>query len=319
VQLSIIIPTCNNPLYLEKCIHSIAQQEGSCCYEIVVVDYKYDERIVNIINAIIKKYPNLIIKYVIQDGKGLNDARNKGIKESTGEILLFLDDDVILPNFFLKKVYEYFDKNKDVSIVGFKDLPLVDDSYFAKCGRYIENISRRYFLKDFEKIKGAAMAIRRSHLSEYFDPARIYRDKDETELVYRMKKTGKKISYVSHVYLYHRSYPLKEKLSPSSLKTPLKGLEEGWAFPTNLVVQFVFSIFFLISLLLFDNARFEILITLVFIGLLISLFVSLKESKSIKYCLGIFLLLVISLIRSSLIIIIYWCRSLKSKIKISRT
>lgn len=69
---------------------------------------------------IVSKYFNkvtLSVKYINEDRIGLSHARNRGISESKGEIVFFLDDDVIVNKTWLIEMLRVFDE-KDAICVG---------------------------------------------------------------------------------------------------------------------------------------------------------------------------------------------------------
>jgi len=71
--------------------------------EIIVVDgYSKDET-----RNIVGEYP---VTLVDQEGKGLNAARNTGIKNSTGELLAYTDGDCVLPENWAIKIADNFDE-----------------------------------------------------------------------------------------------------------------------------------------------------------------------------------------------------------------
>jgi len=66
------------------------------------------------------------IKYFLEINQGLSHARNRGVKESKGEILIFLDDDIdFVDDYF--SVCDIIYKNNKVDIVGGKVLPYNTD------------------------------------------------------------------------------------------------------------------------------------------------------------------------------------------------
>ena len=105
-MISIIIPTYNEEKYLPKLLQSIKEQSFNN-YEIIVADNNSTDNTVKI-----AKYYGAIITSGGLPGAG----RNKGSNIAIGDILLFLDADVILYNKdFLKGCYDEF-KRKDLDV-----------------------------------------------------------------------------------------------------------------------------------------------------------------------------------------------------------
>lgn len=101
-MLSIIIPTLNEGRYLPFLLESIKRQEIDN-YEIIVADAGSEDETVEIA----KKFGCQITK-----GGLPPKARNEGAKVAQGDLFLFLDADVILPNDFLKQNLKEFKKRK---------------------------------------------------------------------------------------------------------------------------------------------------------------------------------------------------------------
>ncbi len=97
--ISIIIPTLNEEKFLPKLLSSIRSQTYKN-YEIIVADANSTDRTVEIA----KEYGAI----VVEGGKPAR-GRNNGAKVSSGEYLLFLDADTIIPENFLKNTIQEFD------------------------------------------------------------------------------------------------------------------------------------------------------------------------------------------------------------------
>lgn len=88
--VSVIIPTYNRPLLLEKAIGSVVNQSYTNLEVIVVNDSDDNERVKNIIS----EFNDNRIKYFANNKtKGANGARNTGILEASANYIAFLDDD----------------------------------------------------------------------------------------------------------------------------------------------------------------------------------------------------------------------------------
>jgi glycosyltransferase involved in cell wall biosynthesis len=93
MEVSVIIPTYNSVQYLTAAIESVLEQTFKD-YEILVID---DGSTDNTSEAV--KCYGEIVRYIYQENGGVSVARNRGIKESKGKYVAFLDaDDTWLPN-----------------------------------------------------------------------------------------------------------------------------------------------------------------------------------------------------------------------------
>jgi glycosyltransferase involved in cell wall biosynthesis len=134
-MLSIIIITKNEEKYLPLLLESIKNQEFKD-YEIIVADANSNDKTIEIA----KKFACKITKGGLP-AKG----RNEGAKIAKGDLLLFLDADLILPKNFLKKALFQFKKRK-LSVASFPILPegKLIDKIFYQIYNFWSLISQRF-------------------------------------------------------------------------------------------------------------------------------------------------------------------------------
>jgi glycosyltransferase involved in cell wall biosynthesis len=84
--VSVVIPCYNHAHYLDEAIRSVLAQTHPLLEVIVVDDGSSDNT-----REVVARYPG--VDYVYQENAGLADARNTGIRRSTGEYVVFLDAD----------------------------------------------------------------------------------------------------------------------------------------------------------------------------------------------------------------------------------
>lgn len=90
-KTSIIIPTFNGAKKLPKILDSLLTQDERDFETIVVVDGSTDNTLV-VLNEYISRF--LSLKIIQQENKGRAVARNRGVKATTSDILIFYDDDM---------------------------------------------------------------------------------------------------------------------------------------------------------------------------------------------------------------------------------
>lgn len=104
VLVSVIIPTFNRLSYLYPTLVCLLGQKVNFNYEIVIVDSGKDNT-KEYVKELRKVYKN--IKYrKIKYCKNRSLLRNIGVSISTGEILVFLDNDMLCPPDFLQYHYD---------------------------------------------------------------------------------------------------------------------------------------------------------------------------------------------------------------------
>jgi len=106
-EVSIIIPTKNEQEYLPKLLDSIKLQGVSDLEIIVAISPQTEDRTAKIA---------LDYGCRVVEGGPLAFARNSGAREAGGNILLFIDADVILPeNFLAASLKEFNERGLDVA------------------------------------------------------------------------------------------------------------------------------------------------------------------------------------------------------------
>lgn len=156
-MLSIIIPTLNEEKYLPLLLDSIKRQNFQEA-EIIVADAGSNDTTVEIA----KRFNAMVVPGGLP-AKG----RNEGLKVAKGDMVLFVDADVILPDNFFKHTLEEFEKRSlDLASFYLIPLPVSKFSVFAVNAFYNYPI---YFLEKllphaavgilgkrelFEKLKG---------------------------------------------------------------------------------------------------------------------------------------------------------------------
>lgn len=91
MQLSIIVPVYQVEKYLKTCIKSMLDCHGFS-YEIILVLKPSSDKSELIANDIQKEYSDMV-RVVSQDGDGLSNARNVGLRCAKGDYVAFFDSD----------------------------------------------------------------------------------------------------------------------------------------------------------------------------------------------------------------------------------
>lgn len=98
-EVSVVIPTYNSAQFIGEALRSVFDQTFKD-YEIIVVDDGSTDQT----KEVIHRYGNKI-RYIFQEQRGPANARNRGIRDSLGQYIAFLDaDDVWLPLKLKKQV-----------------------------------------------------------------------------------------------------------------------------------------------------------------------------------------------------------------------
>lgn len=112
IIISVIVPIFNVEEYLEECLESIRNQTFTNIEVILVNDGSTDGS-----KEICEQFcqQDNRFKLVTQENQGLSAARNRGVKESIGEYIMFVDSDDVVKENIVEALFFYM--NSDVDIV----------------------------------------------------------------------------------------------------------------------------------------------------------------------------------------------------------
>ena len=100
--VSVVIPTYNRLPILKKCLYALENQifiEEIFDYEIVAVDDGSIDGTVDWLNNNINTFPHL--RLFEQSHGGPAQGRNLGVEKSNGEVIIFIDSDLVVDKYFL--------------------------------------------------------------------------------------------------------------------------------------------------------------------------------------------------------------------------
>lgn len=115
LRTSVIICTMDRPDDLGRALQSL-QSQTLLPDEVIIVDASRNDRSEA---PIPEAFQSLPIRYFHTRTPGLTRQRNIGIRESTGDVLLFLDDDVILEPEYIEHVAAAFARDTEGKISPF--------------------------------------------------------------------------------------------------------------------------------------------------------------------------------------------------------
>ena len=99
MMISVVIPLYNKEQSIVATIQSVLAQTYTD-YELVVVDDGSTDNSISVVRKRISELENERIRVIHKENGGVSSARNRGIEESKGEYIAFLDaDDLWAPNY----------------------------------------------------------------------------------------------------------------------------------------------------------------------------------------------------------------------------
>lgn len=109
-DVSIIVPCYNSEKYLKECLYSIIKQKTICDYEIIAINDGSVDKTREILEEISKAYP--IVRVISTKNNGISEARNRGIMESHGKYLIFVDSDDYVSSNYIEMLFRCIVKEK---------------------------------------------------------------------------------------------------------------------------------------------------------------------------------------------------------------
>lgn len=120
-KVSVVVAAYNVENFIEKCLEPIQAQTYENI-EIIIVDDGSTDGTVKFCDEFCETEPRA--RVIHQKNKGLSEARNTGIRESTSEYITFVDGDDIVSNDYVKKLLTALIENDaDIAVSGFTMVP----------------------------------------------------------------------------------------------------------------------------------------------------------------------------------------------------
>jgi GT2 family glycosyltransferase len=221
------------PHYLEVALASIAPQARDAGAELIVVDdagpSESGRELAERLGARYEPHPRPL---------GLNVARNTGVERSTGELVVFVDDDVEVRDGWLTALLAAAREHPDVEVFTGPILPRLEGAPPRSCGHEGPPITALDLGDEDTPARyawGANMAIRRRALERIgpFDVS-LEHGGDEQEWQERLaidrserladeEDAGTPILYVAGAGLHHRRSPSDARLGPLCRDARVRG------------------------------------------------------------------------------------------------
>jgi len=224
-DVSIVIVNYYSTELLKDCLNSIYNFTNGIDFEIIIVD---NGSVAGELENLIKEFPGIkLIKN--ESNKGFGTANNQGSKVASGKYLLFLNNDTVLIENSIKKVFEFAESSGEDLIISCKllnedmsvqksvfDFPTLMNVFTSNFFLYLLFPRSKYFNKyhlmnkglikstEVEVVTGAFLFISKNTFTKLggFDE-RFFFYMDETDLCYRHKQNSGKVVYFPETSVIH--------------------------------------------------------------------------------------------------------------------
>ena len=126
-MLTAIICTYNRAKYIGPLLESVAANDlPKSEYEILLVDYNCTDNTREICEAFADAHKDVNFRYVVEPEQGLSAAKNRGIKEAKGDIIVYIDDDALVDTWYLRSYSEWLETHPETMACGGPIEPLYE-------------------------------------------------------------------------------------------------------------------------------------------------------------------------------------------------
>jgi GT2 family glycosyltransferase len=203
------MPTYNRSDVLGRALRGLLDQSlPDFEYEVVVVDDGSTDDTRQVIAEV--GAPPSRLRYFRQENRGPAAARNYGVREARGEIILFTGDDCLADHRLLEEHLRTHWKEGDVGVVGHvawhPDLKITGFMTFLEDGvqfgfKHIEDPEDAPYWAFYTS--NCSLRKRRLEEAGGFDEDFAYAAFEDTELSYRLEQRGMRLVYRSEARTYH--------------------------------------------------------------------------------------------------------------------
>lgn len=211
-KISIIILTFNNIRYSKACLYSILSLSNYPNLELIIIDNNSKDATPEFLTDLSKKHKN--IKLILnKTNKGFAGGCNQGIREATGEYIIFLNNDTIVTPDWIEGIIKPL-QDKTVGLVG----PITNfmwnhqeiDIFYRSINSMLEKSKattdkNKGKVREVDDIAFFCVAARADLIKEIgeLDTRFGLGMFEDDDYCLRVKKAGYKIVVVEDVFIHH--------------------------------------------------------------------------------------------------------------------
>jgi cellulose synthase/poly-beta-1,6-N-acetylglucosamine synthase-like glycosyltransferase len=204
--VSVIVPCYNEKERIRDCLLALIRQECDLPYEIVVVDDGSNDGAANQVKSFTREAAskNINVRLISAEHGGPARARNIGIKNAIGELILFIDADCVASPAWIKTLARrakgggvagvggtYRTQNPESKVAGFIGLDI--EYRHSKMGSYTD------FAGSYNVCFKKKVLVEVEGFDESFKEANA----EDNDLCYRILEKGYKLAYEPDAWVMH--------------------------------------------------------------------------------------------------------------------
>ncbi len=217
-EIAVIICTYNRADCIVDALNSLVRQTFSHnLFEVLLVNNNSTDNTAALCEHFSAGLSGFNYRYMLETKQGLSHARNRGIAEAKGSVIVFMDDDAVAEPDYLEKLFAFFSTTPDAAACGGRIYPRFESRRPRWMSHFLLSLTSSIDLGDRTKLFkrrqfpiGANMAVRKNRFDTYgvFNPdlgrkGNSMDGAEEKDLFYRMIARGEKIYYVPDAIVHH--------------------------------------------------------------------------------------------------------------------
>ena len=197
LDVSIIVPAYNEEKVISDCLNSLVDLNyPKNSYEIIVVNDGSTDKTIDVVNAFVEKYSNIIL--LSKENGGKASAQNLGLKYANGRFILITDADAVVEKDWIPKVLKELET-----------FDIVLGAYYAKeTNTWLERMQNAHYLIKFKfgGLKGRpAIGVNIGFRREIVDKIGNFNESKTSiteDFIKRAEKAGLKIHYTPEIAVF---------------------------------------------------------------------------------------------------------------------
>lgn len=220
---SIVIPCFNYGHWLERAVNSVLAQEGDD-WELLVIDDGSTDTTAQVAEALLDRHPGRL-RFLSQPNRGVAATRNRGIDETRGRYLIFLDADDELAPTALDSYRQLLERSPEADLLAGTHQVVTPDGRTKPCpvGRLPADHRRRlktYLFDGALHLAGSAAAFRRGALTRRRYPEQLPSTEDIPVFAYLLANGEIAVTQAAVATMHQHPDSLRHDTRRAAAATP---------------------------------------------------------------------------------------------------